>query len=87
MTKLISRLFGKGDDTENFPGRPYRVVGGALIIGGIAVVSPGPRDALLAYLNNTWKLGLSLDAPWWIGLLLIGPGIFLFVLEPDWKLS
>ncbi|MCJ2011056.1 SAVED domain-containing protein [Methylobacterium sp. J-076] len=80
MMKFISRLFGKGDDTDNLPGGPYRVVGGALILGGIAVVSPGFRDALLAYLNNTWKLGLSLDAPWWIGLLLIGPGIILFVL-------
>ena len=81
MIKFICLFLGKSGDKEILPGGAYRVFGGALILSGIAVVSPGFRDALLAYLNNTRKLGLSLDAPWWIGLILIAPGILLLILS------
>jgi hypothetical protein len=80
MMKLIRRILGKEEPGDPLPGTPYRVAGTALIIGGLAVISPGIRDALLAYANNTYNLGLSLDAPWWIGLILISVGLLLFVL-------
>lgn len=80
MMKLIRRILGKEEPGDPLPGTPYRVAGTALIISGLAVISPGIRDALLAYANNTYNLGLSLDAPWWIGLILISIGLLLFVL-------
>ena len=80
MKDLIGRLFGKDDDGRVLPGAPYRALGGSIVLAGLAVLSPGVRDALLAYANNTWKLGLSLEAPWWIGLPLIALGALLFIL-------
>lgn len=80
MKDLIGRLFGKHDDGSVLPGTPYRTLGSTIVLVGLAVLSPGIKDALLAYVNNTWKLGLPLDAPWWIGLPVIALGALLFIL-------
>ncbi|BAU94106.1 protein of unknown function; putative membrane protein (plasmid) [Methylorubrum extorquens DM4] len=80
MMKLIRRIRGKEEPNDPLPGTSYRVTGGALVLAGLAVISPGVKDALLALANNTYNLGLSLDAPWWIGLPLVSLGLLLFIL-------
>lgn len=71
MKDLIGRLLGKSDEDSALPGTPYPALGGTIVFVGLAVFSPGVKDALLAFANNAWKLGLSLDAPWWVGLSLL----------------
>jgi CBASS immunity sensor of nucleotide second messenger signals len=50
-----------------------------LIVAGIAVLIPGPKDALMSLANSRLGLGLSLDAPWYIGLPLIAGGVFTYI--------
>lgn len=80
MKELFRHFFGMDNAGDALPGRPYRIAGSAVIVVGLAVLSPGISDALLAYANNSLELGLSLDAPWWIGLPLIALGALLFIL-------
>ncbi len=49
------------------------------VLAGAAIITPGFRDALLSYINKHFGLGLSLDAPWWVGLPLMsaGAGVYL----------
>ena len=51
-----------------------------LALAGIAIMSPGIRDALMSFLNNQLQLGLSLDAPWYVGppAILLGAGIYFY---------
>lgn len=78
--KLINYLFGRGENDDGRPGNSYRIIGGALILVGLALLSPGVMDAVIAFLNSALDLGLSLDAPWWIGLPIIFLGFVLFIL-------
>ena len=46
-------------------------LGGLLIAAGLALISPGFKDAVLAALNKAFDLGLSLEAPGWSGWPLV----------------
>ncbi|MBB4377263.1 SAVED domain-containing protein [Bradyrhizobium sp. SBR1B] len=50
-----------------------------LVAVGVALLSPGWKDAGLAYLNKTYGLGLSLDAPWWAGAICIILAVVVFL--------
>lgn len=80
MKELLRRYLGANNEGDALPGTPYRVTGSAIIFVGLAVLSPGFLDALLALANNSLKLGLSLEAPWWIGLPIIALGALFFIL-------
>jgi hypothetical protein len=51
-----------------------------MVLAGVAVMSPGPKDTLLSYLNQTLHVGLSLDAPLWSGIFLIVCGLAIFLI-------
>lgn len=80
MKDFISYIVGRKNDEAGLPGNPYRSTASTLILVGLVILSPGFPDAILAFLNNTFELGLSLDAPWWIGLPIISLGAVLFYL-------
>ncbi|WP_316200857.1 MULTISPECIES: SAVED domain-containing protein [unclassified Bradyrhizobium] len=62
LQRFITSLFG-GDE-----GVPlYGKIALPLLLVGVALLSPGWKDAALAYVNKTNGLGLSLDTPWWVG--------------------
>jgi hypothetical protein len=42
-------------------------------------MSPGWRNAVLSYVNRTYGLGLSLDAPWWVGAFFALLGVIVFL--------
>jgi hypothetical protein len=50
-----------------------------LVAVGVALLSPGWKDAALGYVNKTYSVGLSLDTPWWAGAgcVLLGVSVFL----------
>jgi hypothetical protein len=79
MKYIISLLFGRKDDEAGLPGGPYRAIGSSLILAGLVILSPSLSDAILAFLNKVLDLGLSLDAPWWVGLLIILLGAVFFI--------
>ena len=72
--RFITGLFGQEQDAPL-----YGKIALPLVIVGVALMAPGWRDAALSYLNKTYSLGLSLDAPWWVGAAsaVIGVGVFL----------
>ncbi len=49
-----------------------------LILVGVGLVNPGWKDAALSFLNGIFGLGLSLDAPWWVGAVLIAAGVGVY---------
>jgi hypothetical protein len=52
----------------------------AFVLPGAAITIPGVKEAIIGGLNKAFALGLSLDAPWYIGppMMLIGVGVFIF---------
>lgn len=75
LWKLITGLFG-GEDGIPLHGR----IAVPLVLVGAALLSPGWKDAALAYVNKTYSLGLSLDAPWWAGAGCVSFGVIVFVI-------
>jgi hypothetical protein len=62
------------------PVSPYIKISGLLIAVGLGLISPGLKDAALSYLNKTFELGLSLDAPLWVGVCLVTIGVIVFLI-------
>ncbi|MBC9207085.1 SAVED domain-containing protein [Roseomonas aerophila] len=67
--------------TEEAPtgSRTLTLTGVTLVAAGLALMSPGFKDALLSAVNKAFDLGLSLDAPWWTGVPLVAAGVWLLV--------
>ena len=65
--KFFTCLFGREQDVPL-----YGKIALPLLVVGVALMAPGWRDAALSYLNETYNLGLSLDAPWWVGAVFAG---------------
>jgi hypothetical protein len=74
MWKFVTGLFGHEQDMP-----PHGKVALPLILVGLGLVNPGWKDAALSYLNKTFGLGLSLDAPWWVGAILIAAGVVIYL--------
>jgi hypothetical protein len=68
------------DDADTWARRTVGGIGVLAAAAGVTIVSPGLKDALLAILNKTFGLGLYLDAPPWMGWLLIAVGFVLLIL-------
>jgi len=64
---------------QNFQVKTHETIALVLVLTGVTILSPGFRDAILSFLNKSFSLGLSLDAPWWIGLPVIASGIAVYV--------
>ncbi len=64
---------------QNSQVKTHETIALALVLTGAAILSPGFRDAILSFINKSFNLGLSLDAPWWIGLPVIASGIAIYV--------
>lgn len=47
---------------------------------GLSIISPGIKDAVLAWLNASYDLKLSLDAPLWAGILLVCFSVLVLVI-------
>ena len=41
-------------------------------LGGLSLLNPGVKDAAIAAGNKYLGLGMSLDAPWWVGVPILG---------------
>jgi len=65
--KFFTCLFGREQDVPL-----YGKIALPLVVVSVALMAPGWRDAALSYLNKTYNLGLSLDAPWWVGAVFAG---------------
>ncbi|MGV1912346.1 SAVED domain-containing protein [Agrobacterium vitis] len=78
MFKFIWSQFTRRKNDPALPGDVYRRSGALVIVVALAILSPGILDAILSFTNKQLGLGLSLDAPWWIGLpvMLVGVGLF-----------
>jgi len=78
LFKLLRRLIGRsgGPENRNVPGHMKLAV--PLMVGGTAVVSPGIKDALMSFLNTRYHLGLPLDTPWYVGLLLTQSAVVVY---------
>jgi hypothetical protein len=50
-----------------------------LILAGIGIVTPGFMDLLLAFLRLALGVQAPPVVPWWVGLILIGGGILVFL--------
>lgn len=70
---------------------PYVKIGWLVILGGLGIMVPGPRDLLLAIGRAAvnWFLALAhqpslppdASAPWWAGLILIVLGLLFLSLH------
>ncbi|MCM2443453.1 SAVED domain-containing protein [Agrobacterium vitis] len=80
MFKFIRPQFTRSKTDTELPGDFYKKSGKLIIVVGLAIIAPGPVDAILSFVNNKLHLGLSLDAPWWIGLVVMVIGVALLVL-------
>jgi hypothetical protein len=72
--KRISGLFGQEQEMPL-----YGRIALPLVLVGLALMSPGWRSAALSYVNGTFGLGLSLDAPWWVGAFFALLGVMVFL--------
>lgn len=79
MFKRLRSLIGRRGDPEKRDVPGYMKLAVPLTVVGIAVVSPGIKDALMSFLNTHYHLGLSLDAPWYVGSLLILSAVAVYV--------
>jgi hypothetical protein len=75
LWRVITGLFRRDD-----PVAPYIKISLPMVAVGLALISPGLKDAALSFLNKTFKLGLSLDTPWWIGACLVAIGVIIFII-------
>lgn len=77
MKSLWKYLRGLLGDEEGMP--LHGKIALPIVLVGVVLLSPGWKDAALAYVNRTYGLGLSLDAPWWVGAacVLLGGTVFL----------
>jgi hypothetical protein len=73
---ILRRLFASERD-DGFP--LHGKIAVPLVICGVALLTPGFRDGALSYLNKKFDLGLTLDVPWWVGLVAIGLGVLAFL--------
>jgi hypothetical protein len=71
----LTRLFGREQDIPL-----HGKIALPLILVGVGLINPGWKDAALSFLNRTFGLGLSLDAPWWIGAILIAAGLGVYAI-------
>ena len=51
----------------------------AFVLPGAAIICPGIKEALIGYLNKSFALGLSLEAPWYMGLVMMVIGAVIFI--------
>lgn len=70
-------MVSEGDTSS---GKRLAASGAALLAVGLAIVSPGLKDAAVAFLNRVLGLGLSLNAPIWLGVVLIILGVVLLLI-------
>jgi hypothetical protein len=77
MNRIWKYLAGLFESKQEMP--LHGKIALPLVVVGLALMSPGWRDAALSYVNKTYNLGLSLDAPWWAGgsCALLGVLVFL----------
>jgi CBASS immunity sensor of nucleotide second messenger signals len=71
---LITSPFRRDEPTPS-----YAKLSIPMVFVGLGLISPGFKDAAVSYLNKTFSLGLSLDAPWWIGIFLVTIGVIVFL--------
>ena len=78
--RRLHRPFHAGGDPGQKAIPDHVGLAGLLVVAGIGIVSPGLKDALLAALNKWFGLGLSLDAPYFVGfpLIVAGIGVYLY---------
>jgi hypothetical protein len=55
----------------------YLRLAGILVIAGIGIIVPGFKDLLIEFLRVQLGLQPSPTAPYWVGMLLVGGGIFV----------
>jgi hypothetical protein len=73
--KYLTGLLGSAD------GMPlHGKIALPLVLVGAALLSPGWKEAALAYANKSYGLGLPLDAPWWAGAGCVSLGVIVFVI-------
>ena len=75
MLKRFFNIADSGGVNGQADASGHIALASALVLAGIAIVSPGIKDALVSFLNKQFDLGLSPDTPWYVGLLLIGLGV------------
>ena len=77
--RLLSLIgYGGGPARKEMPGHMKLAL--PLAIAGIAILNPGIRDALMSFLNTQLHLGLSLEAPWYMGppAIMLAAGIYFY---------
>jgi hypothetical protein len=77
MTRIWKFLTGLFGHEQEMP--LHGKIALPLVLVGIALMSPGWRDAALSYVNNTYNLGLTLDTPWWAGACCVVLGVLVFL--------
>ena len=77
LFKELLAFFGVG--AEAGPASGHRGLAFLLVISGVGLVLPGPKEALVAVANKWASLQLPLDAPWYAGLFLIVAGMGVYV--------
>ena len=78
MLKRFFNIADSGGVNGQADASGHIALASALVLAGIAIVSPGIKDALVSFLNKQFDLGLSPDTPWYVGLLLIGLGVMVY---------
>jgi hypothetical protein len=73
--RFVTGFFGRDHDVPL-----YGKIALPLVVVGVALMAPGWRDAALSYINKTYSLGLSLDAPWWVGAVFAVLGVTVFLI-------
>lgn len=69
-----------GEEGDGFARKGIGGAGALLVAGGLPILSPGWKDAALAFLNHRFRLGLYLDVPPLIGGVLVGLGAAFLIL-------
>lgn len=77
MFKGLLGFLGIGGEDGQATG--HRGLAFLLVIPGVGLVLPGPKEALVAAANKWASLQLPLDAPWYAGLILIVAGVGVFI--------
>lgn len=72
-------------DYERSPFRHLNWAAAMLAATGAAILSPGPKDAAVAWANRRFALGMKLEAEPWHGLVAIGIAVVLFLPHVAWS--